>query len=51
MAGIGDTADSRDNIILILGRCSDLQPLTLGILTHLCAGRFPVHHDTTAIWY
>jgi hypothetical protein len=28
-----------------------LQPLTLGILTHLFAGRFPMHDDTTAIWY
>jgi len=34
------TADSRENIVLILG-----------ILTRLCAGRFPVHDDTTAIWY
>ena len=46
------TADTRDNIILILGRCSDfLVILTLGILTRLCAGRFPIRDDTAVIWY
>jgi hypothetical protein len=46
------TADTCDNIILILGRCSDfLIILTLGILTRLYADRFPIRDDTAVIWY
>ena len=45
------TADSRDNIFLILGRYSDFLATFNTRYLHLCAGRFPVNDDTTAIWY
>lgn len=44
-------ADNRENTIRILGRYSDLQPLTIGALTFLSAGRTPVRDNSSPIWY
>jgi hypothetical protein len=44
-------ADNRENTIRILGRYPDLQPLTIGALTFLSAGRAPVRDNSAPIWF
>ena len=44
-------ADNTENIVRILGRYPDLQPLTIGALTFLSVGRAPVRDNHAPIWY